>query len=539
MSKTQTQSTETRMPPQLPPSFRYEPPQRKSEYVGYDRRVFRQGNPETGQAADIRSSVWVREYPSVKIANVQRKSKQANGETFEYGSVTFDPTSVVVGKQGQTLQHEFGAQVAPGPALDALEYAHRQGMPVAVIIETQRRAKTKSGRKIGPLESILALRGGTPENDWKSNANSTGENCANVLVGVAPANDPSQLILTYECRSEPTEWESLRRNQKHDLPPNGWKVLDGGITRVDGASGGDLDVDAIAQAVAARLGSNPAKATGPSRSATPTQTRRGRVVEEPPYKLVNSDGSLNVGSFAISKDRAVLGDAVAILTAKGINPADDLAAFMARAQQIKGVLLWMADQVQVRVTGMNAPDRVENSSKEAGLWVKFVYETLPGYEPVIDGSDAVAWAKSTVEAAINLYGHAIQDLCRNLGMNPAQASPLFVQRHEGAQGEQQGQSQPQNGQQGQSGQSQPQNGQQGQSGTVKDHRDLADRYGRLLETVNLLNDPTCCQPLLMELFGAHMIGDIPADKFAAQLATWEADPAQFRQDAEIAYNAVN
>lgn len=521
-SQTNTQSTAgERQAPTLPEGWQYQPPNRKTEYVGYDRRVFREGNTESGEAADVRASVWVREFPSVKVAHANLKSTQANGETFEYGEVKFDPSSVVLSNSGQTMKYEFGGSITPGPALDLLMEAQRRGAPVSVIIETQRRTKALDDkRRIGALESIIALRGGTPDKPG-GNANDTKNNCNNVIVGVAPAGRPDMLVLTHETRTDPAEWEQLRRNARHDLPPSGWKVLDGGITRAGSNGATGVELDELAAALADRLGV--AQATANTKGGP----RRGHAHEAKPFDLMNSDGRVNPGSYAMARERALLAEAVELLTTAGCDQAN-MGAFLERAHQVKAILSWMGDQVQMRVTGKNTPDRMASSSKEAGFWIKFVYTTLAGYEPSLAEQDQTrAWATSAVTMAATLYAQAVGDLAGFLGENPADQSPLLAGKDPSGPAEQTQQIAASTPQQETKAESSP--------SPQTDGGDLRGRYLALLETVNLASSPADVNPLLDKTFGTHMLAQVNPARLHNSLTQWEADPLAFRQAAEAAW----
>lgn len=513
-----TTASETRTPPQVPQGWQYEAPARKAEYVAYDRRPVQVPDAQNGGTLEFRPSVFVREFVDVKIKSARRKSTPVKGEPFEYGEIEIDPSTIKLNDEGAVAKYAVGGSIAVGPAFDLLEKAQQHQAPVNVIIEVQRKPKNDDGVAVERTASILALRGVTdPDNDLRGNSNVTKSNCKSVVVAAAPVGRPDLFAATHECRSEPSEWEQLRRNYKGAHSPAGWRIFDGGIVRASAApsGAGGVDVNDIAEAVAKVLlpqiqASAPAESHFQSKGGTrPSHRGNSHSEEAQPFKSWNTDGRLNPGSYAVAKDRAVFEEAFELVRAAHGGTITDVDAAIDQAQKAKAKLLWLGDAVQVAATGMPKPDRMANSSREAGMWVKTVYKTIPGYEPVLDGSDCRDWLMRVKELATSLYRQALADteaaLDPQATQEPSQNAPA------------------------------PQ--QNAAQQMTADKPELAERYKALLEHVGGLTHPQDYQPLIAATFnGATSIGAVPAQAFEQRLSEWEANTDGFQQAAQQAYN---
>lgn len=494
-------------PIQRPTPEGFTPPPYKHEYVAYNADPYRTGDPATGEAVELRPSVFVREYPEVKVASVERKVSESRGETWEYGYVTFDASSLNV----DGYKKNFGASVqVESPAMAILEEAHRRGAPVYAALETVRKPRTKSGESIDPAAYIHDLRGAQKDGN-KGNSNTTTDNCKNIVAAVGVAGNPSSIVFTGESRTDPAEWASLRTNKDHTLPPNGWKVSQGGIVRsTAGSAGGSVDVAAVAAAVAQKM-----------------STSRGPVATEgKPWEPLNSDGRVNLSSYMVSKSRFTFESACALLSDRP--PSSDGAAFIADAWLLTDLLLWMADTVQSNVTGAR-PNRSEGSHKEAARWCAVAYQTLPG-TPAGDGlafpesgiSDrdvAKAWADRVVAAASGLLSRTAEHAERYIKGDdapieqaPSQAPPPSAPNPS------------------------PQTAPQTAAVTVSADAGLVAEWEGLLSALGQSGHPERFSPLLIETFGAGVMSQIDAAAFAARLSEWKANPDAFNNSAFDAFN---
>lgn len=503
-------------PVQRPTPEGFTPPDYKVEYVAYNAAAYRTGNPETGEATDFRSSVFVTEYPEVKVATIERKTKQSRGEEFAYGYVTFDAASLNI----DGLTKNFGGSVqADSPAFDLLEEAHRRGAPVYAARETVRKQNGADG-KIDPTAYIHDLRG-AQKDGTKGDVGATGQNCFNVISAVGAAGDPSSIVFTGDLRSDPAEWASLRRNRDHTLPPSGWRISQGGITPADSGTGGSVDVAALADAVAQRLRPQSAPAA-PAPNGQPV--RSAHASEGKPWEPLNSDNRVNLSSWIVAKERYTLTTACDLLV-EHTTPASDPQAFLADAWSLTDLLLWMADAVQSNVTGAR-PNRADGSHKEAARWCSIAYNTLPGTPAgdglsfpatgVTDRKAAEVWARQVIEVATGLFTSAAQRVERYVKGDPA---PAQQQPHT----QQQSQQQPAAAEAPASGSS------------AADDDSLVAEWNDLLAQIGQAEHPERFGPVLSATFGEAMLSQIDAGAFRERLSQWKADPRGFEETAVAAF----
>lgn len=509
-------TTPQQQAPELPTGWVYQPPEKKAEWIGFDRREREVGHPETGEVTLFRPSVFVREYASVLVKSFEAKTIQARGEEFSYAAVTFDAASLGVAG----LKRDFSANVAQGPAMEILREGHQRQAPVILVIEQIRRAKTKDDNSvIDPFTPIYELRGADSPGG-KGDPRVTADNTRTVVAAVAPAGAPQSLVFSHECVTDPTEWSVLRRNYDFSRTPPGWVKLAGGVMPSNStpANGGNanIDVDALADAVAARLADQSSHPAG-SRSST-----RGRgQVEATAWYPRNSDKSINLGSYLLLKQRCEFTEALALTTSDGTAIDDSL---IEHTWKVAEMLLWATDAVQARTLGGGrGADRTAGSHKEAARWVSTVIEHFPGHNYPGNGQpqdEMRTWIRRVVDTATSLFQRAAHNVAVDLGdASPAPAAAT--------------------GQASAAGESAPtpveSSTPSGKPQMAGDDPALTARYRDLLTRIGMLEHAQAVQPLLAATFdGARMLADIPADAFEPVLARWEADPAEFIKTGEAA-----
>lgn len=504
-------------PVQRPTPQGFTPPAHPSYYVAYHADPYRTGDAATGEAIEVRPSAYVREYPSILVKSVEHGSHGSGSDVMTFANVKFDAASAGI----EGMSKDFGASVQGGsPVLALIEEAHRRQAPIYVAIETIRRAKTKGGDVIPPSAYIHDLRGAKRDGSG-GEATATQNNCRNIVAAVGVAGNPGTILITGDSRTDPAEWASLRRNKDHTLPPTGWRIKDGGLAPSGATTGSGVDVDALANQVAALVasrlaptGSAPAGAPQPTGQARPQQ-RATHSTEGKPWEAWNSDGRVNLSSYLAQKERFTFQAAVAMLTEH--SPSTDPAALVEDAWTLTGLLLWMADTVQANVTGTR-PNRAEGSHKEAARWCSLVYTDLPGatFPGLSDHATAQSWAEQVVASATTLFRRAAQQIEQHLTGDSAQPT----------QGGPQGT--PQGGQD-------PTKGAQAEATTAASVPGLVAGWEGLLASVGQAEHPERFAPLLVETFGAQVLSQIDAAAFQERLNAWKGDAAAFSQSAYEAH----
>lgn len=510
-------------------TFTYTPPAKLGSFVAYAASAKRLGNAETGEATDFRRSVFVREYASVRVASFERKSGTFYGETFHFGTVKFDAASV--GAEG--LRNDFGAQVEAGSvAAQFLERAHQEQLPVMVVLETVARPKRKNNAEPIPHTAYIHdLRGA--ERDGKGgNANQTGDACQNIVVGVAPAGRPELFALTGEVESDPTEWESLRNNRDHTLPPTGWRTYEGGIIPTsNGGGGSDVDVDDLAARVADRL-----KPIMENRGRPRPTQRSAHSQEAKEWEPWNSDGRLNLGGYLLGKERAVFAEAYRLLT--NVRPS----AALDDVWPIVAVLHWISDSIQSAAYGPGArPSRTAKSNFEAAKWAEYTYTTLAEHNPDFAftaevASDVAAqqeWAQAVVETATALYrraaGNVEAHLTGETGETGAPTDAPAPAASPSTGGEAQTSHTPGSG---------PTSGGNTAPAASDSEPVVVQRYEALLASAGQSAYPERFHPLLTQQFGAWQIGRIEPSALSTKIDEWEADIDAFLKSARAAWDAA-
>lgn len=526
-------------------STAYSPPERKTEYVAYAAQPVRQGNSETGEAVDFRPSIFMREVPSVLVKSFEVKSGEYFGETTTWGYVVFDASSLGIEK----FVKDFGATVEAGSAAAALlERAHKEQKPVDVAIETVRRPKNKStGDSISPLTYIHDLRGADRDGQ-RGNSNQTGDTTKNIVVGVGAAGHPETFVLTNEVKTDPAEWVALRSNREHTLPPNGWRIHEGGIIPTGtGATGGAaVDVDDLVARVVAAV--KPIMAGNTGSRPRPTQ-RDGFAVEAKQWEPWNSDGRVNLGGYLLGKERAVFDEAFTMVGAA--DPSLSAAARIEKAWALVPVLHWMADTVQATTYGPGAkPNRCATSHFEASKWVQYVYTTFAEHdakyaltkEALSDVAAQQTWAKAVVEVAIGLYRQAAVNVEAHLTggqqapaeQQPKAPAPAAPAEQPKAAAKAAPKAAPKATPKATATE---ETAPLDEWATTAANPALMERYEALLAGVQQAAHPERFHPLLEQEFGSWQMREIEHDAFDKALSAWESKPQAFIDAAHAAWQA--
>lgn len=530
-------------------------------FVAYEKEPRHIGDGATGEAIDLRPSVFVREYPHIKVAGLQAKQRGTGDDAFEFAYVTFDAASV-----GPDMSQDFGAAFKRDDELFSfLQTAMQQGRPLWVAIETVRRPKGKSEGVLIPADACIQDLRGVKQGGRKADMGLSGENCKNVLIAAGYANEPGSVRFTQELRSDPQEWGQLRRNGDNSLPPTGWRILRGGIVASSGGTAGApaVDVDAIAAAVVQRLASTPSHAPAPalaphaadSNGPAPRPVQReGYAAEGRPWDQWNSDGRGNLGSYLSQKFRASFQQAIELL-------ADDVSLSAServkRATELSEYLMGMADVVQSQAYGGSRPDRCARSHAEAARWIRYAYSELaimPGFDQLACSSETFAdetlraeWTQQVISCAGYLMGHEGAHMEAYLsGTIPAftmpsvsapsatsttPAPPSQVASTAVA-------AQPPAAPTPAPGASVSGAGANRGPVAAADVPELTARYHDLLTDCGLLEHPQRFGPLFEETFGSKDLAAITADAFAAALTRWESNPQAWVNDAFAAWSRV-
>jgi hypothetical protein len=505
----------------------------------------------------VRPDVWVREFPSVKVKEI-KVSDRAGRDGARSVSVVFDASSVVTGSD-KAMKHDFAGSTVEGtPIHQALQQCLDQGRPVYIAIETKRRYKNAAGQVIPYIAPMHVLRGSNPDGT-KGNSNTTGENCANVLAVVGPAEDPTTNIISSEAVTDPLEWDEFRHNRDGSMAPDGWvHVFDddgqraGAITRAETSLAPTAGIDA------AQIAAEVARILSGGNDDAPT-LRAARSVEGKPWEVRNSDGRINPAGYLPQSLRWIRKDALNMVQSAAL--ADEATAstwdddqWSTTVTNLIKPLLWAAERVQGRVLGYTR--HTEPSFREASKWVAQVAAVEKPYQLAFatDLESAKGWIVQVADTAADLYRMAL-DIAEEIataaqgpGVPAVDASRAGVRASQ-----EQAQLQPPAAQERpaqQGPQPDPQPGPQGapspqenpaptaQQTMLAQAPELAGRWDSLIERVGMAQYPDRLNPLLVRTFGTHLSNQIPAAAFATQLQQWEADPARFFETAKNAAQAT-
>lgn len=510
----------------------------------------------------VRPEVYVREFTSILVKEIKVSDREGRGGVRSV-SVTFDAESSETGSD-KRLKHNFsGSTVENSEVHKALQWAHDSGQPVYVAIETRRRYKNKSGEVIPYTVPMYVLRGAEPDGS-RANSNITGENCANVIAVVGPANDGTRNVISSEAATDPEEWDQFRHNRDGSTPPEGWARIfteagetGGAIVRSENASpaagsgagaGATVDAREVAEQVVKILHGDPGE--------RPVQ--RLRSVESKPWEMVNVDGRLNPASYVVQSVRFTRKDAIDLVQSAAYADPEKAAQLgderlsLAATELIKP-LMWAASRVQQVALGYQR--QTEPSWRESAKWVSQVaLAELPFMlEYVEDRHEGSEWIKRVAATAGDLYALALETASEIVGVpvsggpdgggqnTPEQAPAPQQQQQAPAPQQQQEEAAPQ--QESQAPAPAPteetnvQSTPQGQ--TLADRQDLQELWDELIEKLGMVNHIEQLHPILQRNFGTHLSSGIPADRFDRMVRAGLTDTPAFKKAAHEAFLQVS
>ncbi|MBM4568966.1 hypothetical protein GS489_00215 [Rhodococcus hoagii] len=533
---------------------------RNTSYVAYTKEPskpvpVRVGGGEV-ENLPVYSQVFVREFVSIQIDSVDEPRSQEQRSPSLYVKLN---AASAKNERGEVigLRENFGASIQAGGELEnAIRHAHANKTPLYVAIETKRKYRNPDREVISYLTPINELRGATKEGKGtETSAGMTRANCSNVIVAVGPASDPHTTMLSGEAVTDLLAWPTFRNNHDGELVPAGYVRVNDPDGNPTGAiieraaapapAGGTVDVDALADAVAARLlAGSGAVDTAPA--AARPQLRNARSREAKPWEPFNSDGRVNAGSYLTSGWRNTWAGAM-ILLENAVYTEQELAAQEQRtprlldvpalttaATSLTNLLLAMADQVQTAVVG--AGNRMDRSHGEAGKWVHQIASRLVPFDlqMLSDESARETWRNTVVAQATAVFGGALQSVAQHLDEQYGEATPVNdASKGAAAQAAQQARQQ----ERAAANQSAPaaQETTGDQSTAAHTSEALAGRWQALLAQCKLRGHENRVVPFLVKVAGTGDITQIPADVFADLLTAWESNPQRFIEFAAAAY----
>ena len=159
--------------------------------------------------------------------------------------------------------------------------------------------------------------------------------------------------------------------------------------------------------------SNPAKDPTPSgrvrdtspvatESAAPAQNSRSQVVEEPPYRLYNSSGNLNLGSYAVAGTSSTESKVREYLVENEVvNPVDfGSEETEQKVFYLTAKLLEIADRVQVSVPHLNS--KVDRNATSHTRARSVLYDSIK-YAPKFTAESAQEWLSSLESLSVNRF----------------------------------------------------------------------------------------------------------------------------------------
>jgi hypothetical protein len=547
-----------------------------TSYIAYEARPSKPVSVKVGdqmEAVQVHPEVYVREFTSIKVAKINEA--RADNQRTPSLHIELDASSIEL-ESGKTMRENFGGSIQAGGELEkAFRHAHANGIPLYVAIETKRKWKGRQSKEvISYLTPINELRGATP--DGKGTEKSSGmtrENCSNVIVAVGPAENPAINFLSSEAVTDPTTWDLVRSNRDGTLPPTGFvrAITEdgspaGAIVPRAGLSGGTsavaVDVEAIAEAVAAKLASiSPAASTDkPLRSAAPTAApvatrpvlRNATAVENKAWELFNTDGRINAGSYLVGAVRNTRAGAETLVEnaiyaehdaaeAAGREPSllttDEI---IAATDMLTRQLLWAADQVQTHIIGKR--DRAARSHNEAGKWVhQMASRHYPLTREMLGDTEEArgvrnAWLGQIVTAASTQFENAMKIVAEYADEEYTTPVPPSDASREGAR-QAARQNRPVDPKPAPAHEPNPNAATSSPATTfAADNAELVQRWNALLTTVKLIACRDKVEPLLTKMFGTADLAGINADAFNKLLTAWEANSAAFIKVAQQAYS---
>lgn len=396
-------------------------PSGNAQFIAYTKAREPVAGPD-GTTIQARSQVYVRYYDAIKILeiNIGGRNGVTAGQEVRTVAIKFDPESV-------NLTDPFSAYLDPDDALlPILQAAFDAGATVSVGLESVRKSKNgKSKGAIAAITPIHALRGANQDGS-KGGMDASRDNIRNIISLVD--GRPSKKIV-----SDPTEWAELIHNKSGDLAPEGFRTL---LSGDDWAKAGVIVPDGAPRAAQAAPQDNTAILTAIEKLRTDLGTQiesllsklaldvnpsdtgsdiarrvsKGGFSEGKPWESRTSNGSLNLGSYQLSKQRAIFQEAHGIVTALSVDADGAAFADDDESWELARYIMLITDQVQMRTYGHDTPiDRTAPSHSEAGKWVTWTIAqaALEGEAyPLTDPESRNGWASAIMESATTHFSAA-------------------------------------------------------------------------------------------------------------------------------------
>lgn len=132
-----------------------------------------------------------------------------------------------------------------------------------------------------------------------------------------------------------------------------------------------------------------------------------RIMEGKPWESINSDGSLNLGSYAVTAAVGMVELANELLLAREVDPGDEVPT-EAELRKLSRTLLLAADHVQANVRGDGHVARMDNSHTRARGAVRSALLAHPvpwgadATEKKVWFNDLTEWATTILRTAVAL-----------------------------------------------------------------------------------------------------------------------------------------
>lgn len=370
-------------------------PRDSRSFIAYSAKPYKMQHPKSPElgTVDARSEVFVRWFPGIVVKNVIVNETNVR--------VEFDPTSIGLEKS----IHGY-INTDDQDAIQYLKNAQQSKNPISIGIEYTRRAKVKSTKEFVSREApIHKLRGAETAEGGGNNAAMLGPSGENTRVVVAYIDGHA----TKNYSSNLSEWPQLTNNRQGSLPPEGWYQFTDGpwenrtasfIIPAASASGDSIDYKIISDIVQAAVSkalrdiskdeaNKQASENGNPTNNAPSNGRK----ENKPWVTWNSSAQINQGSYAVTNMAYTVRWATNYLEEAGIGGENIFADGLMLADIVNKI----ADRVQVDIyEGKINVNRMDNSFKEASLWVRDTIEKYHQYE-----GDSEEWRKSVYETTLS------------------------------------------------------------------------------------------------------------------------------------------
>lgn len=299
--------------------------------------------------------------------------------------------------------------------------AHSQGREFTYRIESQR--KNGIDRK-------------TPLADLRPNMEVAKENTRNLFVGIDSTYSSEMVTNPAE---DPHAGGRVPATDPRNAPAAAAPTSTGGgfsaqqaLTGLANARHGGLPASVVdaASALALAAGASVEQVLAAGFDAQqgeqgPREVRRAVAAEGKPFVAINTDGRVNIGSYAVQAACGAESLAAELMRQNAAEVAEAHNAGVAagevegdlvepqpvnfkNAAALGALLLSLADRVQVALSGANRPDRMATSHSRSR---SFVYDAVKNRYPVPFGQDAEAqeaWKVQVVEESVSRFKFAVK-----------------------------------------------------------------------------------------------------------------------------------